>query len=1201
MFLIFIFILFNCKNHSLRVNRAKTGFEDVKAASEVLSSIKLDKLLGGLVDLLTLPIVLSSEVLYNRIREYLEGLALSDEQDEYIQFLNAVEKGNSREALKFLNSLKKSEDETFFDDSIGSENGTLPLHLAIEKGMTAVVKRMIEMNATLSERDASDLTPLMLAIKMYRSEIFVKILNKLSEDGLIEIYLNQINNASFTALHWAILYNRQDNSLIKELKNRGAKIQRREGGGLNSLNELHFACLVGNFTAVEALAEKYKIECDQDIEKVKNKISEKTIGFKEESPFHFAAISGSKPIYKVLTDIVCKELSEFRLPLTSLEETPLHYLTFTNVLGLKIEDKRLNERSAGQKLLVEDLSGYLGIKEDPKKFLLDYILNECGELFLDIEDYKQLGKKGGGPILHKTTRGLTMLHYAILCGNKNIFVAAIKRLKADLEKKKFSLELLTDLEIKEDDSSEDEIFDIKNKSLLSLAYNLDRKNIFEFIVKELPEILEIQNIIEDMQIDKIIIKKSENSDDEVVYITNDKAIESSKLKLYMLIIGYKFFDVEKSPEASEILKSSDRFNRYRDEYSLYIIEDKIDVISSEKAEDDRDLKMFLNDSALRKLFHINYENNLESYGLRSKLSDEINLLNENNLTKVDPSNKNRYIHAAIYTSNPYDYIRKLIEEFRNSDSITIQDLLNSEIEVGEGKDKRIIDILVENNFPRLTKFIIDKGASIFNEEDEDAESFSDEESSSFNEETENNESSSYEGTSISSEENTIFESPLHVAAKNGYSDTLYFLCEKLKESKGDYKKYLKDENNKCPIHYAIENGHVKCVEILTEDISLFNVFYDDNLNIQLINFAMEVDNDDVRNNIFNRIENKDFYDFKGDNILAMSIKAGSEGSTDFILDNYPEIIDKRNKEKETPLHVAIKEKKFKLALKLIDKGADPNLGGDPNHLGKCRYNAISEIAYNLRVEKLNADDRERIHKILKNERVDINRKYRKKIGDKNEKFLLSIFIERKMYEEAAICLNEDILEKYPRSEIFKMIIETNNYNLNEKLLKEYCKRDGVEFYLVDTKTKIDDTPLTRAAKSGFDESFIALLRFGDSRNKMLAPIEFLIYASIKHYREGDNLILERVVEHIKQIVKDELTKNKKAKLSEKETTKKIIGKALSKIIKDSGISCGNISLKDYIEDSKKDEILNKAIEYFENQGIFEKKLVNSSNQRELSL
>lgn len=1152
--IVLIFMLLNCKRYVSIENNIKVIGEDVELAGNLVELLGLDEPIKSIIDILTLPITLSSEFIQNKVRKYIESL--KDKKDRgYKDLLTAIIDGNSIDAFNALSQLDIS--SIYLDKSVDTNTRIYPINIAIKRDMSKIVDLMIEKGVNISIQDDEGTTPLMFAIKMGREKIFSLILNNLDEN-----LLNMKDKKHYNALHWAILSNKSD-IFVGPLLEKGAKIVISPN---NKLNELHFASLAGNYNAVVEIIDKYEKEYgeqkyedkneendkDKDGEKYfkKNKLKDKllkvTNGYRQ-TAFHFAAISGSEDVYRYISEKIDPSKKETFLPLDIIGASPLHYLALNNLLKPtrgKLVDK--NEVFQG-----------LSLNIDNKLNLLDYILGGDHKLIIenkdktvnsvsislssgsgsDTDEKKRLGsssrpfkKKGdiikSHPILNKTTRGLIMLHYNAYYGGKNVFRKAIQRLERDLRRKVFSLDSVNHLETKENknDSS------ISSSSILDIAYQMGKKDIFKYIVNDLPQDLKL-----DLSGIDVYIESEDVENNLICDLNGYDKYEIAKIKLYMLIIGYK---VEK---------------RRKDNNILFISQNRVEQLLDKIEKHDMELRLLLNNSIINKLLRIEYVNKLENFvqlnedtlKFKNDLNRSIRFEQENLKGLIDEDRKDtkedEYIHIIPYTLNPVEAVDILIESLRKKgiNETEIKGVLNS---YSEGK--RIIHIAVENNLLILTESLLDRGVDIIIE-DKDA------------------------------------TTPFHIAAEKGYKEMLILLCSRIPDKLIKSKQLWKDTAGKFPLDYAIEKGNIECVEVLVENFERLGTLFSKS-KVILIDFVLRSKSDKLRENILSK--NINYVDLDKDNILSISVKNNLERSVEYILENHPNIINNENIYGETPLHIAARNRRFKSFLNLIEKGSNPNISDNEG------FNPVFRLLFSLNKDDLSKEDRVTICKIIKNKNIDISKKHVDGcncIFDTKAVGFIDVLISKELYLElAAFFEREDIytlIREYNRYSLLSSIVKLNQYDLVKKLLEVYIKVDKGKQLNVCSRTSIKESIVYLAVKNMLSASFKALFDFGKGfKNlKMNIPLDFLIYSSIKHSTDNDldkrfnlvDFIIKRVIEETekenKRLVKEYTKKIKKGELltypKEYSLKEYIKEKYLNRLKKESG---EKLKIKDFCEDGE---------------------------------
>lgn len=1088
--LFIIFILLNCKKYNFTAKRSKPIAEGIELAGNLLSVLGLDEPIKNIIDVIKLPITITSEIIQDEIRGYIENLRLKSKKDRnYKNFIVSVSDGNSKDALEIL---KESKDkDIYFDESVREDKKIYLINLAIEKDMQKVVDAMIEKGALLSVQDDDGATPLMLAIKLGREQIFSKILENLDETI---INVKDINN--YNALHWAILSSKSD-IFVRPLLKKGARIVLSPQ---NKLNELHFASLVGNYSAVVEIIDNYKsskeviLNVGKGNSSVKKEIFQPTNEYRQ-TAFHFAAISGSQEIYRYLSNEISPKKEEVFLPVDIKGATPLHYLALSNAL------KIIRDKLVGDNKFFKGLS----ISLDDKINLLEYILNGNHKITIvngdQVLDSYALSIPGTPrynsssitssatnpnrmhPIFIGTIRELTMLHYNAYYGGKEVFRKSIHKLKEDIKEKNFSWELTITLETKEDKHNSS----VSQMSILALAYEMGRRDIFDFIVDELPNELEI-----DSSKIKVDILTRNNIDMFVCNVRDGgynptENYKKNMLKLYMLIIGYRVEDFKQN------------------ELELSISKDKIKSFLEKVKRENIDSYLSFNNPLLKELFKINNDYRLtgeEKPLFRADL-DRCIKFRQNDLDNLDPSNPSHivnkilYIHSIPYTLNPIKATDILINFFENlgSSEEEILKLLNS-----YNRDKRIIHIAIEKDIYRLTKFLINKRIDIFAED-----------------------------------KAKKIITPLHLACKEGLSEILNLICSQIEDKNLEYKEYLRDSNNKLPLHYAIENGNKECVEVLVKYPGILGPLDGTDLTL-LINFALDNDSDILRNKILS--ENLDYSDSDGNSILAIAVKKGTEANLEYILENYPHFLNITNKYEESPLHIAANYKRISFFNRLLKEGANPNIKDVD------RYTPIFRLLYDLELSSLKECDRVEVCEILKDVNINIlerhidfgifccfkiySRRPLNLLTSTHSRGFLDLLIDKKLYRELAALFSRDdiyeLIRKYNKYWVLKSIIFSNSYNLVANILRVYRSKYDRDRLNLHARISLKDPPMLLAFKNRFCASFKALFDFGYPIKVINRPLGFLIYTSIEYYGDNDLEKKDSLVEYIIKRAKIETKK-----------------------------------------------------------------------------
>lgn len=1094
MFLV-VFMLLSCNRPLFRNNKVKVLADDLKLLDNLIKTIGLDESIRSVVRLATFPVVEIVEGSSHKLEKILKKYKDDRKFCKFLSFVNSMSERKSTDGAA-SNCISK---EVVKRINTSSKEGVPIIHLVINKNMSTTLNKMIEKGVDIYAKDENGTTPLMLAIQRDNIGIFDKIIAKMDEkhsdkDKTIDNEnfkikgnkrelanrLNEKDKNNFTALHWAIL-SKNSSHFVFKLLDFGASIKVSDCG----VNELHFASLAGNYQAVLKIIEKYT-EIYKDKEEFRTKILEVTSDKYKRTSFHFAAISGSKEIYRHLSEKISEDEPERRvaLPLDYEGATPLHYLSLKNVLDPLIRyEREKKERAVYQReeIVDDELSNSRSEEVSEKLGLLRYILSDDHKLVLENLHYVSKDVEVAGNIIDKTSailretlKGLNMLHYAAHFSNKEVFEESIKQLKD----KRDGHEILIskkDLKTKENDKN----IIIDRASIFSLSYNSFEKDVFDYISQNLENNLGI-NFEEILNTNGKVHELKDKNNREVLFfrILKNEQYDEAMLNLYMLTIGYK------------LKKNSDEksyWSQYIDIGRVSSFFDKLKKCSLSV-----DSKMFLSNSHLGVLLGLNYKSAIEIRDIdlenENRFFDEVE--RDESVELVFNGSEEKYFCAAICRSNPYKALGILFNKFGRVDYVKA---LNTPYKTfrnrGSEIKKRVIDVLVNKNLYRLTRFIVEKGAEFL-----------------------------FEG-----EKNVV-----HIAAEEGYLEILDFFY---REAKNRGIKCPKDNNDKWPINYAIEKENLQCVERIlkiSEGNDIFSEEIKDNMK-NLVDLAMKTKPQELNLNILNHtildfIIGKEYENSDRDNILSISIIRGSEDCFRYVLGQCSkEMLNHQNNDNETPLHTAVEFSKWEFVKELLNAGADPNIEDKEEYTPIFRLiNKISNLS-----APLGEQDERIIEDILRDEKIKIDKRYKK-----NETILelaLRLYKEEKskdtLERREYVCslltkLSLFILEREDISylltklkslgksaEILNQLVSSNSLDLVKLAVEVYGGKDIKVFSKRSKYPSLIQLAIEGKEGRSFDQSFIALFDKGADYgeiDKIKARVEFLIYVSIVCHKKLDS-------------------------------------------------------------------------------------------------
>lgn len=1000
--LILLFVVLNCKKINFRPKEEKSltlGVSAISAASKILN------------------IVIEKSM--NIINEKIEDFIKTKESNALRRdLLNAIFVDDERRAKGIIDKLDCDELNLFFQGN-SEEKKIYFINLALKEQRDSLVEKMIDKGVNLIVKDYDGMTPLHIAIKNKNRVICRKILDEIDQESI-----NQRDDRGLYPLHWAIFYD----FFVSELMEKGAQIPITAASNTNDdigkINKLQFACLLGNYDAVTKIVERYEatnMDLRDEILRPSNMSGATSL--------HFASMSGSLSVYKYLSEKVYPLLDKILFPLDSYGSTPLHYLCLRNPFRSKMELERsgiIPLNYFQDDLIAEDdelasLFDYIFTKDqiiandDQILINVEVINNIINQNVLGIDDEED---ELSNFILRNNMGGLNVFHYSAYYAQKAIFKKAIRVLELDIDQGNFSiLNLINNLETFQEENSH-----ISEKSVLSLSLMSSEKSIFNYIVKELPK---------DLGIDEIVEINNDEEERLLYFCDHDRdSIEFNRLKLYMMIIGCKVDQMEISIKKEKIQEFLNQ----------------IEGIEPGRGEK-RDLYLILNNSFLGRLFLFNQE--VEGVA-GNELEQEINTLNlciDNNQALNEDVNV-RYVHSSIYTSDPIGAINILM---RKLDAENVFNDQRTRLFSSFYEDKNFIEVVVENGLCSVVKLLIEKGISIIVDE-------------------------------------STIESIVRIAIEKGYLEILDVIYNQIK------------------IRVNRENKHYR---LRDEDLG-FQELRDFRNNLNLVNFGIDIFKCNFRyDSRSSFVEGSmSLKDSEGNNLLSSAIKSKSKVFFSEIIEKFDqEIIHQANNNGETPLHIALLNKRFNFGKKLLDKGAKPNIKD------KKGYNPIFRMLEIISVE----DDREsftEIGAVLGDRNIDIEDYHKTWFLGSTE--LIHGTLGKSLYKSAlSVFEREDIYSlirrNYSIDKLLRDTVKSNDYDL-VRLVLEKCRieRDNKPV-IVDAAIHTEASPTRISIRGNYENSLLALLEFGQIRNALL--IEFWIFFSVKI--NGSDEIAEKVTELIK--------------------------------------------------------------------------------------
>ena len=272
--------------------------------------------------------------------------------------------------------------------SAKDDNGMYPLHIAVREGSMEVVQHLVKYhNCDVDIMDNDKNTPLIIAAGTGNSNMVRMLISTLNAN------INKTNQEGGTAFEFAALNGHEDvvDLFIKDFD---TKPQCR---GINGRTALHHACNGGHISLVNKLIEVHKCSpTERD--------------WKGVLPLHLAAGSGKVHVVELLVnkhkcDVDCIDTER---------ETPLMYAA-----------RRGNNDVV--KILITELKAKKDILNYQKLSALDFAV-----LSHHIETANVLLKLGCDP-QPTHAEGMTLLHYACICGEKDFVRQLIHKYKLSVD------------------------------------------------------------------------------------------------------------------------------------------------------------------------------------------------------------------------------------------------------------------------------------------------------------------------------------------------------------------------------------------------------------------------------------------------------------------------------------------------------------------------------------------------------------------------------------------------------------------------------------------------------------------------------------------------------------------------------------------------------------------------------------------------
>lgn len=1154
-------LIMSCKSSPIAINKGKmeTALEGIEATNEIIRSLGLEEPIKDILKIITTPISLTAAAFEELERDTIAKIKGEKGIDK--ELFDSIYESKDGEVYDIL---ENSDKKVNLNKAIKLEDRSFYLvHLAIERGMPSmVIDKMIEKGAMLDCRNERGETPLILAIKRERVQVASSIIKRLEDNtvlglkdkdgmtalmvaikskqiGIIELILEKIkenramlsitDTRGMTALEWSILID-DKGSVIEKLIEAGSEIDNINGE--NNLTPLQFASLVGNEKAVEKIVNKLEIgENEKDTkERVRKEILRKT-GKGRRNALHIAAVSESADIYEYLSEKSRDEKGRINIPVDEIGATPVHYLALRQYIKLDEETKKYIKREEGDILLSESFFKNIG----KNTAILDYISKQhISEISNEGVLTDSSASVDNRAMVSAPSR--TDISYEDESSEEEKLKNQGEEqhpIENELEEDEFEAELEDDTakkdqELKFSDKVKDQaaIEEEANEKNNRVEY-LIHKTVTGFTPLHYAAYFGDEELFRKL-IDKIGVKLFEKKN---ISLVSKRMLSKSNFdSLSVIDCAYLAHKIGRKAILKNIVEILPKRLGIEDDIKKNFIEDFRTISFVGNNEKFRLYLLILGFKESFKDFYKEQRNNIIHMILKDNNIEILRYIMNSNLkyTFIDWIN-----YEGEYPKNTSYPATKILKEYTEIDSsINVKEYPNlSDIEEDNfGNFEKIYLFLVKSildNVIKNLKYVIQKKAKIIEIMGENFYQTNESSKTLLELATERN-NLIFVKLLLKEGEKIFFDRPrktaLHIAAESGFTELLEYLCQYFRSDLVELERYPLDDEGKLPIHYAIDNGHNRCIEILIyrADSKYRNCIINNDLD--MIKYALNSKNTNSIDTIIKLF--KDFEDYDANNIISITLLLDLFDTLIYLLRNNKEIsVDKLNHQNmlgETALHIAARKGKFNLFLELMKLGADPNL------FNKKSESPIMLIIKSDSNKEWSDDIRD---EILKYDKIEIDQVYEEKVirRNKKRKTLIELAIESE-YESSVRFLsqrrdlsdflfnNKDISKK-----ILYLAVDKNNYEVVKCILAMGCY--VLQFY----KKEIKFNPvLSKAIKRSNTGAFRALYEFNEKleltkiSKKTKIPYNLLIYSGIESEdREHMEKMLEEVNKRLERKIKNE--------------------------------------------------------------------------------
>ncbi|RYE14430.1 MAG: ankyrin repeat domain-containing protein [Rickettsiales bacterium] len=176
------------------------------------------------------------------------------------------------------------------------------------------------------------------------------------------------------------------------------------------------------------------------------------------------------------------------------------------------------------------------------------------------------------------------------------------------------------------------------------------------------------------------------------------------------------------------------------------------------------------------------------------------------------------------------------------------------------------------------------------------------------------------GTWLYHQEGRYFQTPLHIASREGHNDIVTALLKS-----GAYINAT-DISGKTPLHIAVENGHNNIVTKLLSAEAYVNAT--DKFGYTALHYAAEKGNTNIVKELLSKGAYVNATNEHGKTPLHLAAEAGRTETVKVLLERDGIKVNAANKHGGTPLHLAARGGNTDIVLALLDSGADVDIANN---------------------------------------------------------------------------------------------------------------------------------------------------------------------------------------------------------------------------------------------------------------------------------